>query len=129
MGLDDIVRAGVALADSITTTLQVAVSHEAWTGQDAFGEATYAAATFPLAIVEQKVSQVRSRLTGQMIMTKAKVSFLRPIAPNGAAGRAEPVDTRDRITLPDGFTGPIVAVNSLTDPTTSRGYLTEVYLG
>lgn len=129
MGLDDIVRSGVALADSITLSLQPLVSLEAWTGQDAYGQQTYAAAVSIRALVEQKVSQIRSRLTGEMVMTTAKVSFLRPVAPNGAAGRAEPVDTRDRITLPDGFTGPIVAVNSFTDPTTSRGYLTEVYLG
>lgn len=128
-GFDGLVRGAVALANNLTGSLQSSVSHEAWTGQDAFGEATYAAPVTRQAIVEQRIAQFRSQPSGEMVTTTAKVTFLKPITPNGAAGRNEPVDSRDRITLQDGATGPLVNISNFIDPTTGRGYLTEVWLG
>lgn len=128
MAFDDIIRTGVALADSLTGSLQGTCVHEAWTGQDISGAKTYAAPVNRQALVERKQRRMISS-TGQEILSVAKIDFLRPIAPNGAAGRVEPVDSRDRITLPDGTTGPIVNVEALLDPDTDRGYFTTVYLG
>ena len=34
MALDDLVRSGVALANTLTSSLQVSVSHYRWAGQD-----------------------------------------------------------------------------------------------
>jgi hypothetical protein len=128
MGLDSIVRAAVDIADTVTSSLQASVVHSAFTGQDAFGKPTYATAVSRLAIVEYKIRQ-HMTATGKLVESRAKVSFIRPIAPNGAANRSEPIDTRDKIILPDGTTGPIVDVVGLVDPTTNRTYLSEVYIG
>lgn len=128
MAFDDLIRSGVALADSLTDSLQVSVTHEAFTGLDDTGASSYAAGVSRKAIVERKN---RQRVTGdgRTILTSAQITFLRPIAANGAAGRQEPVDTRDRITLPDGSTDPIADVEALLDPDTGRGYYAVVWLG
>lgn len=128
MGFDDIVRNGVALADSLTSSLQANVMHSQFTGQDGFGTSSFGAAVSRPAIVSQK-QRLHVLSSGQTVMTKAKIMFLRPIPPNGAADRTEPIDTRDKIVLPDGTTGPIVDVVGLTDPETSRPYFATIFLG
>lgn len=89
----------VAAADTATADLglQVEVSHEAWSGKDGYGKPTYAAAVTRSALVQEGTNQVRL-VSGETITTRACISFLRPVA----------VDPRDRITLPSGYTGPIV---------------------
>lgn len=128
MAFDDIIRTGVALADSLTASLQDNVSHEAWTGLNSVGDVTYAAAVSRQAIVERK-SRRHISATGQEILTSARITFLRPIAANGAAGRIEPIDGRDKITLSDGTTAPVVDVEAIMDPDTNAGYFTTVWLG
>lgn len=128
MAFDDLIRTGVALADSLTAPLQASVTHEAYTGMDGFGKKVYATGVARPALVERK-NKERRKPDGRTIITTAMITFLRPIAANGAAGRQEPVDTRDRITLPDGSTDPIADVEALLDPDTGAGYYTTVYLG
>lgn len=127
-GFADLVRNGVALADSLTATLQANVTYEAWTGRDGFGEPIYAAATLVPALVE-RTSKMVIDSAGRQIRAEHVISFLRPIAANGAAGRDEPIDARDRITLPDGSTGIIAAVDTLVDPDTGAGYYHTVSMG
>jgi hypothetical protein len=128
MALDDVVRSGVATIDSITGSLQVLVSHEAWTGQSGTGTETFAAAVQRPAIVEKKAREHRLS-NGRVLQTVAYIAFLRPITANGAAGRIEPIDVRDKFTLPDGTTGPVIDTNAFLDPDTNAGYLHEVWLG
>lgn len=127
-GFADLVRSGVALADSLTTTLQPSVTHEAWTGNDGEGGYTYATGVSRAALVERKQKMVRSS-TGEEVMSTHVVTFLRPIAAQGTSGRQEPIDPRDRITLPDGTRSSILSINAFIDKDTGRGYLHEVYLG
>jgi hypothetical protein len=54
---------------------------------------------------------------------------LTPVAANGTTGRREPIDPRDRLTLPDGAVGNILAVEGLGDPDTNHNYFYQVYLG
>lgn len=128
MSFDGLIRSALETADSLTADLQATVSHEAWQSQDAMGQPTYAAAVDRLAIVEQRLEEIRDA-NGREVLTQAKVTFLRPIPPEGTAGRVEPVDQRDRLTLPDGTKAPIVKVEGLTDPDTTRPYMLEVWLG
>lgn len=128
MGLAAIVRSAVATANGVTSDLQVAVTHEAWTGVDGQGSSSYAAGVSRDAIVEHKQRLVRTA-AGEMLMARARLMFLEPIPDNGATGRREPIDPRDRITLPDGSTGPILDVQGMTDPATDRPYALEVFLG
>lgn len=126
-GLADVVRAGVAAAHTITQSLQADVSLARYTGQDAFGAVTYAAAADYPALVEYKV-RLHETASGKLVQTRAKVTFLTVIPPNGAANRTEPIDSRDRIVLPDGTTGPIVDVEGLVNPDTERPYLVECWI-
>lgn len=120
MGLADTIRSGIATAHALTAELQATVSHRAWTGQDETGKATYAAAVSRTAIVEQRQRLLR-RADGTEIMTAAMLTFLTPIAANGAATRREPIDPRDTFTLPDGTTGPVVDVAGMTDAESATG--------
>lgn len=115
---DTIVRSGIALADSLTESLQATVSHSANTGQDNFGADTYAAAISRDAIVEYKARQHQTG-SGEIVQTQAKVVFLRPVT----------ITARDKIILPNGSTGPIVDIEGLVDPTTNQLYMIEVWLG
>lgn len=135
MALDDIVRnVAVGLTRQITRPLHVPIIHRAWIGQDPYGTPIYAAPSVGVdggtlrGIVENK-QRLRQLSNGRVILTKAYIAILEPIAPNGAAGRTEPIDTRDYIELPDGTTGPIADVNGVVDPDTNFPYFSEIWLG
>jgi hypothetical protein len=132
MGLADIVRAGVATANKITggsAGLQVPVTHEAWIGQDGYAAKLYAAPVTRTALVEEG-ARPRRTSTGEVLLTRAHITFLAPIEANGAAGRLEPIDPRDRFTLPSGVTGPIVDFDGMpVDVSTGRSFLSGIWLG
>jgi len=130
MGLADIVRSGVATAQSVTADLQDSVSHEAWIGHDGTGYAkpAYAPAVARPALVEMKQRKLRLA-DGSEVTQNAQLTFIGPVEANGAVGRREPIDPRDRLTLPSGHTGPILDVQGLVDTGTHAPYLLEVALG
>lgn len=114
--------------DAQTASLQDTIEFYAWKGAGNYGESEYDDAVLMQAVVEEK--QVLRRMTdGTEIAQKASVTIPRPIPPNGATGRREPVDPRDKIVLPNGFTGPILFVNGEIDPTTHAPYSYEIVLG
>jgi len=129
-GFTDIVRAGVAVADSVTATLQAPVEHHAWISEDRRGEPTFAPLIIRQAIVERKQRLIRAA-DGRVIAVNTKLTFPRPIEANGAADRREPIDPRDKFVLPDGTTGPVLNVEGIVDPDTltGAGYMVEVWLG
>lgn len=108
--------------------LQVNVVHEAWVGQDGRAKPIYATAVSRAALVQQRRPQGQ-RVEGQPITHRAIISFLGPLPAVGIPGRREPVDPRDRFTLPDGTTGPVTDVQSMAGPDSLLPYLTVVYLG
>jgi hypothetical protein len=128
MSLAGTVRSAVATADKVVKALEEEVTHEAWISADMFGKNTYAAPALRKALVEQKI-QERRLSDGRIVKTSAKLTFLEVIPANGTAGRIEPIDPRDRITLKDGTTGPILSDSGFRDPEKSRPYLVEILLG
>lgn len=133
MGLDDVVRAGVALADSITQDLQGTIGYRAWVGQDGLGEPIYvppigSAAVSVKAIVDKKQQMIRTS-DGREVMSKTYVALLRPMTANGTPGRTEPIDERDMIVLPDGTTGPILNIGGFIDGGSGFPYFHEIFLG
>lgn len=128
MSLDALVRSGVAIAKSVTADLQVTVEHEAWTGVDGYAAPTYASAKKRQALVERTQRVIRTA-TGENQVARVRVLFLEPIKANGADGRVEPIDPRDRLTLPDGTVGQILDVSGMFDPTTDAPYFCEVFCG
>lgn len=119
--LADLVRNAVATADILISSLQVVVSHSHYSGQDAYGSVTYLPSVPRRAVVDMSSQQLRTS-SGELVRVKARVTFTQPLNP--------PVDSRDRIILPDGSTGPIVNVEGgVVDPLTNRPFETEVWIG
>ena len=127
-GFDDLVRQAMTLADDLTETLQVNVTHEAWIDDDGNGDPVFATAVARPALVQYSRLMRRDE-KGFDVLQHAQVTFIQLPESNGTPGRREPVDPRDQITLPDGYTGPILNVKGLVDPETNRPYFLEVSLG
>lgn len=120
MGLRDLVRAGVAVANTLTADLQATVVREAYIGgQDTRGEPNRSAGVNVSAIVEYKVQMVRTG-GGNFVASRAKVTSLDP---------AIVFHPKDKLTLPDGTSGPILETDGLADRVTTTPFLTEVYVG
>lgn len=126
--LADLIRDVIAVANDVTTTLQGTVTLTPYLGQDRFGTESWGAPVSYKAIIVRE-SRMRFVDETRMALVKAYVAFLQPITPNGTAGRQEPIDPKDKITLPDGFTAPIVETSGLLNPDTNRGYYAEVWMG
>lgn len=128
MGLDTLVTKLVRVADKATKSLQITVSHYPWTGSGIYSEPTYGTVVSRKAVMEFQ-QRLRKLSDGQEIVQKASLLFVGPIAPNGAADRREPFDPRDKIVLPNGYTGPILDVSGPENPAISAPFTFEVLLG
>jgi hypothetical protein len=117
MGLDALIRSGVAMAKRLTSDLQATVSHAAYLSRNEYGVPTYEAAVDRPALVEMKSRWLR-RTEGSEIVARATVTILENVT----------VTVLDKITLPDGSTGPILDVQGLADPVSGLFYA-QVFLG
>jgi hypothetical protein len=117
MGLDSLIRSGVALAASITDDLLVNVTHEAFDSYDGDGAATYETGVTRKAFLEQKNTGLRWRV-GMEIVGSHMVTFVGNVV----------VDMKDRLTLPDGTQPPILEVLGVADPNGGT-YYTQVTCG
>lgn len=125
----EILRSGVAIANTLTAGVQSNIIHEAWIDQDVHGIAAFAAPVTLKAVID--LTRKKKKLAdGRVITVVATLTIVGDVAPNGAANRYEPIDPRDVITLPDGTTGPIVleGPRSVMDPTTGRGFIHEIMI-
>jgi len=118
MGLDDILRGAVKTAKAVTKDLQPTVLHAAWKEQTTSGAQTYKAAVKRGAIVSFHQQQVRTP-EGELTMSRAQITFLEPVA----------ISTKDKLTLSDGSTGPILQIGGPVDPGNDLGFVTDVWLG
>ena len=129
MSLASIIAGAVATAKNVTASLQPTVKFEPWMSQTGHGTVSYGAPQNLRALLERKTKPIKTT-SGQLVMSNATVTLLElPTPQQFVADRVEPVDPRDRFTFPDGFTGPIVAVNGMTNPETGQPFLLEIYLG
>ena len=128
MGLNSLIRSSVSIADNVTKTLQSTVLHSAWIGYGSYAEPLYSTTISRKALVEYK-QRMYTMGNGQEIVQKAVITFVGPIEANGAIDRQEPLDSRDKITLPSGYTGPILSVEGVVDPSTNQPYMFVVVMG
>ena len=128
MGLQTTVASGIATAKSVTASLQDDITIAPWTSNDRTGAPSYGTAVTYPALVEWKQKMLKDR-SGRDVVTQTKVTILQPITANGTSGRTEPVDPRDKVTLPDGTVGPILDVAGLVNPDTGYPYMFEIWLG
>ena len=112
----------VATADAAAQALglQEDVQHEPFVANtDGFGSADRGSPANRPAIVTREQG-VRRKPGGKEIPYRVTVAFSRPIV----------IDPRDRITLWDGITGPIVDIDrGAVDPSTGVPCATTVFLG
>lgn len=127
MALIHVLRAGVAIADSQTQSLQAIVQYSKCTGYDEYGEPAYDAPISLPAIVDWRQHQVRTQ-AGILSVSRASVLFL-DIKELMAATNGEGIDDMDKIVLPDGTTGPILDMAGFIDAGTGLPMTTEVFLG
>lgn len=120
----------IGLASEITKDfdLQAKAKIERWISSSETGKYTYSIPIF-IDCIEDSKQRIITTSTGQPITIMSSLTFLDPIPSQGASGRREPIDPRDRITAPSGFSGPIVDVGGTINPETGRGFITEVMLG
>lgn len=127
----EVLVSGIAIADTLTKGVQVAITHEAFIGQSVSGKPTYDTGVSLMA-VEDLTSKVEFR-GGQLVTIGATLTIVGDVASNGAVTsppRREPIDPRDRITLSDGSSGPILeAPGAVIDPVTNRGFIHTIKLG
>ena len=127
MGLSNIVRSGIKLADRLTSDLQPTVTLRRWSGETMEGDDTYVNSTQP-ALFEQRQTEVRTP-SGELRQARGKVTFLRPIPPlGGVTGRTEPIDVNDRIVAPDGSEWGVIVTEGMIDKSTGQPYMSEVWL-
>jgi hypothetical protein len=127
MSLLDVLRVGVKLIDSTTKPLQSVVRFERHVSVSGAGVETYASAVQLKAIVDWKQKLVRT-MSGEMVPCVATVIFV-DVSALAKATANNGVSPEDRITLPDGRTGPILNVAGFMDPGTARPVASEVYIG
>jgi hypothetical protein len=122
MGLADIVRNGVAIADSLTADLQPEVDHYLYSEAtlDSYDKVTWGSPHKRKCIVEAKRRLVRNA-EGHDVLSSHKLTFPRAVS----------IDPRDKFVMPDGTTGPLIAVEGMMDAGFSNGtrFLNEVWLG
>lgn len=131
MDLPAIIRGAVDIARDITISAHVTVTHKVWISQAQDGSPNFTSKE-RLALVEKKVRLVKDP-SGRLVQSTAAVYLLEEVPPTAAASasspRTNPVDPRDVFVLPDGFTGPIVAVDGFFDGGTGVPFYSRVYLG
>lgn len=120
MGLGTAIRKLVGVANSLTSDMQPTVIHESYTGETGSGDHTFAAPVHRPAIVNWERRQVRTA-EGELTVSRASVTFLDPTVI---------VNDQDRITLPDGTTGPILDMSGpYVESSATLPVLTQVFLG
>jgi hypothetical protein len=126
MGLLQIVRSGIKIADKATKDLQATVTFERMTGNNG-SENTYANPVNLRAIVSNKQQIVRTT-SGELSQSQTSILFL-DIDALLSATNNNGVREQDRITPPDGDVGPILALGGFVDRETGKPVATKVYLG
>lgn len=116
MDLASLVADAVAIANEQTDSLQVDVSHEAWTGVDGNTKPVYAAAVVRKGLVTRTKRWIRTK-DDTVRQARFEVAILANVA----------VDVRDRVSV-NGETGPILDVKAFQRPG-GGGYITEVVIG
>lgn len=119
MDLSALIRSSVQFADRLTTSLQVKVGIEPFISLDEHVIPTYGAPVSPTPIgIVTETTKTFVQTNGDVVVATAKITF----------PRNQAVQVKDRITLPDGSQGPVLAVKSPLDPA-GGGYTTEVWIG
>lgn len=117
----DILVAGILLADQFTLGTQCDITYEPFASVDGNGDETYGSPQTLTCVVDQ-TRKHKTTPSGRLDVVVATLTF-----PRGGLN----IGPKDKITLPDGTTGPLIldAPDSVVDPVTGRGYIQTVMIG
>lgn len=117
----EILVAGINILDGITGGVQCDITYEQFISADGNGDEDYEDPVTLTCVVDQTVKS-KATSSGRIVATKAELTF-----PRGGLN----IGPKDRITLPDGTTGPLIidAPDSVVDPVTGRGFIQTVLIG
>lgn len=127
MGLLDVLRGGIAVANKVTRPLQSQVTYERDLGEDAFGTRQFGSPTVLHALVDYKSVQVRTQ-DGILTVSRAVITLI-DINEVVAATAGEGIGNNDKFTLPDGDTGPTLDIGGFVDAGTKHPMATTVMIG
>ena|SRR5580765_3712959 len=127
MSLLDTLRAGVAVADGVTKSVQTTVSVERYAGSDGYGSDYWFDPVFMKASCDWKQSTVPSA-DGILVAARVTVTFT-DIKEMQLKTEGKGIGQYDKITLPDGTTGPILGMEGFVDAGTTKPLATDVHLG
>lgn len=117
MGWNTVLQDALAAASTILSDgLMATVSHEAYSGVNAYGESTFSAAVNRQAVVVDEDAVVRTD-DGVEVVAHTRITFLTAVA----------VDPKDRITLPGGRQSPLLRVDHGVRANDGSGFTTEVW--
>lgn len=128
MSYMDLVRQGVALANTETASMQATVQYERYEGMDPNGMDRLYAPAIPLkAIVEFRIRQVRTT-TGTLGTSTCSVMFLDiPVMLEATDGRG--VSDKDIIKVQNAPDAALMGLGGFQDPGNGLPIPTEIYLG
>jgi len=118
MGLREIVVSGVAIADSVTMSLQATVQHYRYSDAtvDDSGKITWGTPRSVRCVVEHNRVQARDK-EGRDVTSSTQLTFPRPTI----------ISVLDKFVLPDGTSGsPLQRAGSIVDPSTNAEYIKVV---
>jgi hypothetical protein len=128
MGFEKTLRAGIKTAQKLLNSMEVDIYIQPWISQTANGTVTYGAKKKVRVLWDKTVRTVYA--DGREIVGQGTMQILTTMKANGAAGRQEPVDTRDLLVVVDsGAMIPILHVDGAIDPGTMMPYAPELFLG
>lgn len=127
MGLLDVVRSGVKVADALTKSLQTTVTYRRYSAADHYGKKQLLASVPLRALVENKLRRVTSA-SGIITDSTITITLLDAAAVASVTGGVG-ITVNDEFVLPSGSTNPILNVGGFVDAGTGQPFATEVYLG
>ena len=114
--LSSVIRKSIEIADRVSKSLQAPVQHAAFKKYNRSGEPEHERPIARTAALVKK-QQMKRATDGSERVSQAKLTFVGPVK----------VDPRDKITLPDGTSPVIIAVESPID-NQGNELITEVWL-
>ncbi len=128
----NVLESGIQLLDSLIPGVKTVCTLEQFTGSDANGDETYAPPITDIEAVVDYTNKVTIR-NAQIVSISATLTILKEVPFNNTVTdppRRNPIDPRDKITLPDGTTGKILSVpGAVNNPTTGTGFIQVVEIG
>lgn len=118
----EILRAGIQIADQLTAGVQCDVTYEAYVTEDGDGDEEYDDPVTVACVLDQTKRQ-KTTSSGRVETVIATLTFPRALSFT--------IGPKDRITLPDGTTGPLIidTPDAVVDPGTGRGLIQTVMIG